>query len=147
MALPARSGPFGVSIGAASPAVQWTLCAGSLILLALLNWDVRERLPGIASLFRTYSNVALAGSLLPTAASLRIFTGLDAIPAFAATLAGLTLTLLGALLLQWLVSDVRLDGPLPSESVVMARLEALQDVLAGSAWGRAAVDCETAVGR
>src|ERR1017187_9073529 len=75
LALPAASGPFGVSV--ASAAVQCILCAGSLILLALLDWDVLERFPGIGSLYRKSSYAALAGSLPLIAASLRLFIGLD----------------------------------------------------------------------
>jgi hypothetical protein len=131
LALPAGSGPFGVSL--AATAVQWILCAGSLILLALLDWDVQERLPGIGSLCRGCSYAALAGSVLLSAASLRLFIGLDAVPAFAAALAGLTLTLIGAMLLEWLVSDVRPDGPLPCESVVVARLGAFREIVEGIA--------------
>src|ERR1039458_9151559 len=154
LALPAASGPFGASV--ASAAVQCILCAGSLILLALLDWDVLERLradagqalllalldwdvlerlPGIGSLYRKSSYAALAGSLLLIAASLRLFIGLDAVQAFAAALAGLALTLLGLMPLEWLLRDIRLDGPLPCESVVVARLGALQEIVAGSAWG------------
>jgi hypothetical protein len=99
-----------------------------------LNWDVQQRYPGITSLFREFSYVALAGSLLPCAASLRVFIGLDTVPAFAAALAGFTLTLIGATLLEWLVSDVRLDGPLPDERLVLVRLESLQEIVAGIAW-------------
>ena len=145
LALPAASGPFGASV--ASAAVQCILCAGSLILLALLDWDVLERLPGIGSLYRKSSYAALAGSLLLIAASLRLFIGLDAVQAFAAALAGLALTLLGLMPLEWLLRDIRLDGPLPCESVVVARLGALQEIVAGSAWGREPVNCETAAGR
>src|ERR1035441_5273532 len=61
LALPAASGPFGVSV--VSAAAQCILCAGSLILLALLDWDVLERFPGIGSLYRKSSYAALAGSL------------------------------------------------------------------------------------
>lgn len=129
LALPAGSGPFEVSL--AATAVQLILCAGSLILLALLNWDVQERLPGIGSLFRGCSYAALAGSILLSAASLRLFIGLDAVPAFAVALAGLTLTLIGAMLLEWLVNDVCPDGPLPCESVVMARLGAFREIVQG----------------
>ena len=133
LALPAASGPFGVRV--ASVAVQCILCASSLILLALLDWDVLERFPGIGSLYRKSSYAALAGSLLLLAASLRLFIGLDAVPAFAAALAGLALTLLGLMPVEWLLRDIRLDGPLPCESVVVARLGALQEIVAGSAWG------------
>jgi hypothetical protein len=109
------------------------LCAGSLILLALLDWDVLEHLPGLGSLCRKTSYVALAGSLLLIAASLRIFIGLDTAPAVAAALAGLALTLLSVMPLEWLVRGIRLDGPLPSESEAMARLGALHAILSGSA--------------
>jgi hypothetical protein len=102
LALSAGSGPFGASL--AATAVQWISCAGSLILLALLDWDVQKHHPGIGSLFRACSFAALAGSLLPSAASLRLL--------------------------------FRLDGPLPCESVVLARLAALIEIVQGSAWGR-----------
>lgn len=134
LALSAGSGPFGASL--AATAVQWISCAGSLILLALLDWDVQKHHPGIRSLFRACSFAALAGSLLPSAASLRLLMGLGAVPALAAALAGLALTLSSAMLLEWLVRDVRLDGPLPCESVVLARLAALNEIVQGSAWGR-----------
>jgi hypothetical protein len=127
LALSAGSGPFGASL--AATAVQWISCAGSLILLALLDWDVQKHHPGIGSLFRACSFAALAGSLLPSAASLRLLMGLGA------ALAGLALTLSSAMLLEWLVTDVRLDGPLPCESVVLARLAALNEIVQGSAWG------------
>jgi hypothetical protein len=133
LAFPVGRGSIGVSLAAA--AVQWVLCAGTLILLALLDGDVQERLPGIGSLFRGCSYAAVAGSLLIGAASLRPFIGLDAAPACAAALSGLALTLIGAMLLDWLLRDVRLDGPPPCESVVMARLGALQEIVAGNAWG------------
>ena len=115
LALPAGSGPVGAS--PAATAVQWISCTISLILLAMLHRDVQARLPGIGSLFRGCSYAALAGSLLPGAASLLFFGGLGGAPALAAALAGLALTLLGAMPLEWLVRDVRVDGPLPGESV------------------------------
>lgn len=128
LALSVGSGPVGAS--PAAEAVQWFLCAGSLILLALFSGDVQERLPGIGSVCRGCSYAALAGSLLLSAASLRLYIGLDAAPAFAATLLGLTLTLAGATPLEWLVTGVRLDGPAPCESVVMEQLEALREIMA-----------------
>lgn len=131
-ALPAGTGLNGASLAAA--AVQWILCGGPLILLALLNCDMQKRLPDIDSLFRKCSYIALAGSSLFVAASLRFFIGLELVPAFAVVLAGLALTLCGAMLLEWLLRDIHLDGPLPCESVLMARLPALQEIVTGSAW-------------
>jgi hypothetical protein len=61
-------------------------------------------------------------------------TGLDVVPTFAVALAGLALTLSGAMLLEWLPRDIHLDGPLPCENVLMARLPALQEIVTGSAW-------------
>jgi len=136
LVLAAGSGPSGVSL--AATAVQWISCAGSLFLLALLDWDALKHHPGIGSLFRGCSNAALAGSSLPCAASLHCLTESGPAPALFAALAGLALTLIGAMLLEWLVRDVRVDGPLPCESVVMARLGALQEIVAGSAWGAGA---------
>ena len=133
LALPAGSGPVGAS--PAATAVQWISCTISLILLAMLHRDVQARLPGIGSLFRGCSYAALAGSLLPGAASLLFFGGLGGAPALAAAVAGLALTLLGAMPLEWLVRDVRVDGPLPGESLMMARLGALNQIVEGSAWG------------
>jgi len=101
--------------------------AGALILLALLDWDVREHHPGITSLFRRYSYGAIAGLLLPIAVS-QLFQGLGAVPAIAAALAGLALTLSSAMPLEWLLRDIRLDGPLPDEGLAMARLAALSEV-------------------
>ncbi|MGD0774930.1 MAG: hypothetical protein ABSC05_19115 [Candidatus Solibacter sp.] len=118
-----------------SAAVQLILCAGSLILLALLDCEVLERLPGIDSVLRKSSYAALAGSLLLIAASLRLFIGLDTAVAVAAALAGLALTLLSVMPLEWLLRDIRLDGPLPCESALIAQLGALQEILAGGAWG------------
>jgi len=107
--------------------VQWMSGAGALILLALLDWDVREHHPGITSLFRRYSYGAIAGLLLPIAVS-QLFQGLGAVPAIAAALAGLALTLSSAMPLEWLLRDIRLDGPLPDEGLAMARLAALSEV-------------------
>ena len=106
-----------------SAAGLW-VAGGSLTLLALLHWEVRQRQPGMASLFRRYSCGAIAGSLLPAAAG-----GLSAIAALAVTLAGLALTVSSALLLEWLLRPVHQDGQLPSESMVIARLTALSEVL------------------
>ena len=135
MALLAGSGPFRVSH--AVTAVEWILCAGSQILLALLDWDVQKRHPGISSLFRRCSYGALAGSLLPNAASLLFFAGMGAAPALTAALAGLALTMFSATLLEWLLRDIRVAGPLPCESVVIARLGALTEIAEGMAWGAA----------
>jgi hypothetical protein len=68
LALVAGSGPSKVT------AVQWILCTSSQILLALLDWGVRKRLPGIISLCRRFSHRELAGPLLPHAAGLPFFT-------------------------------------------------------------------------
>jgi hypothetical protein len=53
LALPAGTVLYGANLAAA--AVQWILCAGSLILLAPFNCDMQKRLPGIGSLFRKSS--------------------------------------------------------------------------------------------
>ena len=101
--------------------------------------NVRYKRPGATDLevrdAAVVAQLALSLSLLIGAASLRPFIGLDAAPACAAALSGLALTLIGAMLLDWLLRDVRLDGPPPCESVVMARLGALQEIVAGNAWG------------
>ena len=133
LALSAGSDPSGV--GPAATAVQWTSCAASLILLALWDWYVQERHPGISSLLRKCSYGAIAGSLLPCVASLLSFTGPGAAPAFAAALAGLGLTLFSAIPLEWLLRDAGLDLPPLGESVVMARLAALQEIVRRSALG------------
>ena len=125
LALLAGSGRFGVS--QAATAVEWIACAGSLILLAWLDGEVQKHHPGISSLFRLVSCAALAGSLLPNAASLPFFTGMGAAPALVTALTGWALTLLAATLLQWLLRDVRVNGPLPSEGLVLVRLAALQN--------------------
>jgi hypothetical protein len=72
LALLAGSGPSRVT------AVQWILCASPQILLALLDWGVRKRLPGISSLCRRFSHGELAGPLLPNAAGLPFFTEVGA---------------------------------------------------------------------
>jgi hypothetical protein len=68
LALLDGSGPFGVS--QAATAIQFILCASSQILVVMLGSDVQTHLPGVSSLFRRFSYGALAGSLLPSAASL-----------------------------------------------------------------------------
>jgi hypothetical protein len=132
LALSAGSGPCR---SLAATAVEWISCATSLILLALQDWGVQERHPGISSLLRKCSCGAIAGSLLPCAASLPSFTGLGAASALAAALAGLALTLFSALPLEWLLRDIDLDLPPLRESVVMARLAALQEIVERSALG------------
>jgi hypothetical protein len=68
-------------------------------------------------------------------ASLLSFTGPGAAPAFAAALAGLGLTLFSAIPLEWLLRDVDLDLPPLQESVVIARLAALQEIVERIALG------------
>jgi hypothetical protein len=68
-------------------------------------------------------------------ASLLSFTGLGAAPALAAALAGLGLTVFSAIPLEWLLRDAGLDLPPLGESVVMARLAALQEIVRRSALG------------
>jgi hypothetical protein len=126
LALLAGSRPFGVSH--AVTAAEWILCVISQMLLALLDWDVQKRHPGINSLFRRCSYGAFAGSLLPNAASLLFFAGTGAAPALTGALVGLALTMFSATLLEWLLRDVRVSGPLPCESVVMAQLAALKGI-------------------
>lgn len=126
LALLAGSGPFAVRH--AATAGQWISCAISIILLALLDWDVQKHHPGINSLFRRVSFGVLAGSLLPNAASLLFLPGMGAAPALTAALAGWALTLFSATLLEWLLRDVCVNGPLPRESVVLARLAALTGI-------------------
>jgi hypothetical protein len=133
LALITGSHLFGGSL--AATAAQWISCAASLILLALWDWGVQERHPGISSLLRKCSCGAIAGSLLPCAASLLSFRDLGAPPALAAALAGLALTLFSALPLEWLLRDIDLDLPPLGESVVMARLAALQEIVKRSALG------------
>src|ERR1035438_3801264 len=86
LALAQEGNSFGVSL--AATAVGWILCAASLILLALWDWHIQEHHPGVGSLLRKLSYGAVAGSLLPCAASLLSFTGLGAAPTAAAALAG-----------------------------------------------------------
>jgi hypothetical protein len=126
LALSAGSGPSEGSL--AATAVEWISCAASLTLLALWDWDVQEHHPGVSSLLRKLSYGAIAGSLLPCAASLPSFTGLGVTPALAAALVGLALTLFSATLWEWLLKDIDLDAPPLSESMVMARLAALQAI-------------------
>jgi hypothetical protein len=133
LALLAGSGPCGVRL--AATAAEWMSCAASLILLALWDWDMQERRPGITSLLRRCSYGAIAGSLLPCAASLLSTTERGAAPALAAALAGLVPTLFSAMLLKWLLRDVDMEAPLLRESLVMARLAALREILEGSALG------------
>jgi hypothetical protein len=137
----AHGGPVGVSLAAA--AAGWILCAVSLILLALWDGHIQEHHPGVSSFFRKLSYGAVAGSLLPCAAvSLLAFTGLGAAQAIAAALAGLALTLCSATLWEWLLKDIGLDAPPLSESVVMARLAAFQEIAAGSAWGMVSTEAD-----
>src|ERR1039457_6695376 len=82
LALPAASGPFGVSV--ASAAVQCLFCAGSLILLRPLCWHVLEPFPASGWLTGKCSYAPLGASLLLIAATLLFFVGLDAVQAFAA---------------------------------------------------------------
>jgi hypothetical protein len=70
--------------------------------------------------------------VLPTAVSL-VFPGWGGVPACAAALAGLVLTVCSAILLEWLLRPARLDGPLPSESLLIAHLSALNGILKRSA--------------
>jgi hypothetical protein len=133
LALAQEGNSFGVSL--AATAVGWILCAASLILLALWDWHVQEHHPGASSFLRKLSYGAVAGSLLPCAASLLSFTGLGAAPALAAALAGLALTLFSATLWEWLLKDIDLDAPPLSESIVMARLAALREIAERCAWG------------
>jgi hypothetical protein len=49
----------------------------------------------------------------------------------ASALAALTLTLLGAMLMEWMAPELRVDGPVLPESVVMARLGALIGIVVG----------------
>jgi hypothetical protein len=111
------------------------LCASSLILLALWDWDVQRCHPGISSLLRKSSYGAIAGSLLPCMASLLFLTGLSAAPALAAALAGLTLTLFSALPLEWLLSEVDMKMLPLRESAVMALLAVLHEIVERSALG------------
>ena len=136
----AHGGPFGVSL--AATAVGWILCAASLILLALWDGHVQEHHPGVTSFLRKLSYGAVAGSLLPCAASLLSFTGLGAAPAAAAALAGLALTLFSATLWEWLLRDIDLDLPPLSESIVMARLAALQEIAERCAWAAVSTEAE-----
>ena len=131
---------LGVSL--AATAVGWILCAASVILLALWDGHVQEHYPGVTSLLRKLSYGAVAGSLLPCAASLLSFTGLGAPPAVAAALAGLTLTLFSAMPLEWLLRDIDLDLPPLSESMVMARVAALQEIAQRCAWGTVSTEGE-----
>ena len=125
-ALSVGGGRSGLSL--AATAVEWISCADSLILIALLDWGMRLRHPGISSLVRKCSYGAIAGSLMPCAASLIFSTGRDATPALTGALAGLALILFSAMQLGWLLRDIDLDLPPWSESMVMARLTGLMDI-------------------
>lgn len=132
----AQEGDF-FGAGLAATAAGWILCAASLMALALWDWHVQERHPGVSSFLRKLSYGAVAGSLLPCAASLLSCAGLGAAPALAAALAGLALTLLSTTLWEWLLKDAGLDVPPLSESMVMARLTALREMAERCAWGTA----------
>ena len=140
LALAQEGNSFGVSLEAT--AVGWIICAASLILLALWDWHIQEHHPGVSSLLRKLSYGAVAGSLLPCAASLLSFAGPGAAPALAAALAGLALTLFGAMPLEWLLRDIDLDLPPLSESMVMARLAALQKIAERCASGTVSMEAE-----
>jgi len=140
LALAQEGNSFGVSL--AATAAGWILCAASLILLALWDRQVQEHHPGVTSFLRKLSYGAVAGSLLPCAASLLSFTGPGAAPAVAAALAGTALTLFSATLWEWLLKDIDLDMPPLSESIVMARLAALQEIAERCAWGTVSTEAE-----
>jgi hypothetical protein len=110
-------------------ALRLVSCAGSLVLLALLRQNVAERHPGIASLYRLYSHVTLAGCLLHLAAGVGFVLGAGATPALAADLAAFPLTLLGALPLLWLLADIAVKGPVSREIVIVERLSTLSAVV------------------
>lgn len=131
LALSFSGAPNGVSM--ATSAVQWILCAASMILIAVCEWDLREHHPGITSLFRGFSYVAIAGSLLPNAASLVFFKGPDAAPPYIAELSGLAVTLFSAMLLEWLLRAIDWDLPPVRESEALARLSALLEIMKRSA--------------
>jgi hypothetical protein len=131
-----------LAVSLAATAAGWILCAASLILLALWDWHIQEHHPGVSSFFRILSYGAVAGSLLPCAASLLSFTGPGAAPAVAAALAGTALTLFSATLWEWLLKDIDLDMPPLSESIVMARLAALQEIAERCAWGTVSTEAE-----
>ena len=126
LALVDGSGPFGVS--QAATAIQFILCASSQMLLVMLGSDVQTHLPGVSSLFRRFSHGALAGSLLPSAASLPFFTGMGAL-ALTAALAGWALTVFSATLMEWLLKDHAADVQLPMEHIVTERLLSLGEVM------------------
>jgi hypothetical protein len=130
LALQAGTGYHGILLAATT--FQWILCTASLILLVLLNWAQRQRHPGIGSLSRELSYVALAGSLLPATTSLRFPGGSGAATALAGALVGLALTLFSASELEWLLVAIPQERPLPSERVVVQRMFALVDVLGQS---------------
>ena len=133
LALRTGRDPSGADL--ATTAVPWIWCGASLILLALWAWDVQQRHPGISSLLRKCSCGAIAGSLVPCAASLLPLRGLGAAPGLAAALAGLALTLSSAIPLQWLLRDIDVEAPPLGESVVMSRVAALQEIMKRSALG------------
>ena len=115
--------------GIPAAAFQWVLCAASLFLIAVSEWHVRERHPGITSLFRRFSYGALAGALLPTAAGLIFSPGCRVAPPFLAALLGLALTLASAVPLNWLFMAPGEDLPALPESEALARLKALIEML------------------
>jgi hypothetical protein len=122
LALYAGSGRLG--FGLAATAAGWVSCGPTLLLLALWDWDIEARHPGIRTLFRGCSYGALVGSLLPNV-SLLPLTRLGNVPALGAALAGLALTVFSAIALEWLLMDIDLNLPPLSESLVVARLTAL----------------------
>jgi hypothetical protein len=121
--LPIGSGP--------AAAALWISSACSLILLAALDGDMQLRRPGIGSLFRGCSYAALGGSLLPGVGRLIALGGRGGTSALGTALAGLTFPLLGAMLMEWMAPELRVDGAVLSESVVMARLGALNGIVVG----------------
>jgi len=122
---------------------QWLECAASLILLALLDWSVRTRHPGLGSLCRRYAAGALAGTLLQSAAAGPFPLEYGAAIALSAAVMGLLLTLVSALLLEWLVQDLGMAGPPPAENESMARLADLEEI--ARSIGRAARAAEPGV--
>jgi hypothetical protein len=131
VALLAEHNPAGNSMVAST--VQWILCASTLILIAASEWHVRERCPGITSLFRGFCCGAITGALLPAAADLIFYRGFYPAPPFLAELLGLTVTWVSAMPLKWVFTAIDADLPVLPEGEALTRLSALIEMVQHSA--------------
>ena len=124
LALPVGSGVFEASLAAtAVSGLRAPLHCSSLL------FGIGTSKPATQASVRYSVDAPLwgfTGALLPNV-SLLSFARVGSVPALAAALAGLALTLLSAIALEWLLRDIEIDQPHLSESVVMARLTALME--------------------